>query len=242
MRNSEFLKSSPIAHRGLHSEEKGIIENSLGAFKEAIDNKLIIELDVHLLKDDTIVVYHDDNINRLTNIDKPIKNFTYEELKKINLNGSNESIPRLIDVLDLVNGKVPLLIEIKNDNPVGALEPKLANILDSYKGDYAIQSFNPLSINWFKKNRPNVIRGQLSSNFKNDKMSILKKLILSKMLLNCITKPDFISYDVNSIDLKSVKKIRSKKMILGWTIRSKEEYERLIKHYDNLICEGFKIV
>ena len=168
-----FLKNSLIAHRGCHNDS--LPENSMGAFRKAISNNLIIELDVHLLKDNTVVVFHDDNLKRMTNIDKDLKNLTYNDIKNINLLDTNYKIPLLIDVLNLVNGKVPLIIELKYDRKYGLLESEVINLLKDYNGLYAIKSFNPLSLYYFKKHAPNIIRGQLITNFKNKKMFILKK-------------------------------------------------------------------
>lgn len=239
MKELNFLKENLIAHRGLHSREKNIIENSMEAFLQAINKNYIIELDVHCLKDGEVVVFHDDNLERLTGINKNLKDCSYEEIKNVKLSNQNTYIPKLLDVLNLVNGKVPILIELKTDNKVGVLEESLMKILKNYKGNYAVQSFNPFSVKWFKNNYPNIVRGQLLSKFKNDKMNIITKFWLKSMLFNYITKPDFISYNVDDLNYNEAKKIRKNNFLLGWTVRSKEKYDKLIKYYDNLICEEF---
>ena len=231
-----FLMRNFIAHRGLHDENNGIIENSLEAFKLAIEKNYIIELDVHILKDNQIVVFHDDNLYRITGVNKNISECTYDEIKDLKLKNTNLHIPKIEEVLMLVDARVPILIEIKNKENVGRLEEKLARILDEYKGEVAIQSFNPLVINWFKETRPNILRGQLSAGFKNDK--ILKRIILKNMLLNFITKPDFISYAVEDLSFEKARKIRKKTLLLGWTIKTEEQKEKYINEYDNLICEN----
>ena len=238
MRDLKFLKETIIAHRGVHNE-KDIIENSLEAFKEAVNKNYIIELDVHFLKDGEVVVFHDDNIERMTGINKNLKDCTYDEIRNIKLLNKNTYIPKFSDVLKLVDGKVPILIELKNDNKVGLLESSLVQILKKYNGKYAVQSFNPLSIMWFKNNYPNIIRGQLVCKFKNKKMDNIKKFILKTMFFNIITNPDFISHSVDDLSYKEVNKIKKNKFILGWTVRNKERYDELIKYYDNLICEKF---
>ena len=167
-----FLKSNLIAHRGLHNEN--IPENSIKAFNKAIEKKYIIELDVHLLKDGNVVVFHDDNLKRMTGIDKLIKNTTYDEIKNLKLINSNEHIPLFTDVLKLINGSVPLLIELKYDTKIGLLEEKVISILKDYKGLYAIQSFNPFSLIYLKKHCKNIPRGQLVSNFSN--INFIKKM------------------------------------------------------------------
>lgn len=238
MKDLKFLKETIIAHRGVHNE-KDIIENSLEAFKEAVNKNYIIELDVHFLKDGEVVVFHDDNIERMTGINKNLKDCTYDEIRNIKLLNKNTYIPKFSDVLKLVDGKVPILIELKNDNKVGLLESSLVQILKKYNGKYAVQSFNPLSIMWFKNNYPNIIRGQLVCKFKNKKMDNIKKFILKTIFFNIITNPDFISHSVDDLSYKEVNKIKKNKFILGWTVRNKERYDELIKYYDNLICEKF---
>ncbi|CDA15805.1 glycerophosphodiester phosphodiesterase family protein [Clostridium sp. CAG:571] len=238
MKDLKFLKETIIAHRGVHNE-KDIIENSLEAFKEAVNKNYIIELDVHFLKDGEVVVFHDDNIERMTGINKNLKDCTYDEIRNIKLLNKNTYIPKFSDVLKLVDGKVPILIELKNDNKVGLLESSLVQILKKYNGKYAVQSFNPLSIMWFKNNYPNIIRGQLVCKFKNKKMDNIKKFILKTMFFNIITNPDFISHSVDDLSYKEVNKIKKNKFILGWNVRNKERYDELIKYYDNLICEKF---
>ena len=238
MKDLKFLKETIIAHRGVHNE-KDIIENSLEAFKEAVNKNYIIELDVHFLKDGEVVVFHDDNIERMTGINKNLKDCTYDEIRNIKLLNKNTYIPKFSDVLKLVDGKVPILIELKNDNKVGLLESSLVQILKKYNGKYAVQSFNPLSIMWFKNNYPNIIRGQLVCKFKNKKMDNIKKFILKTMFFNLITNPDYISHSVDDLSYKEVNKIKKNKFILGWTVRNKERYDELIKYYDNLICEKF---
>lgn len=240
MRDVSFLTQSLIAHRGYHDAKNGVPENSMLAFKRAIENNLIIELDVHILRDGKVVVFHDDNLKRMTGIDKSIKNMDYNEICKIYLQDTDQKIPLLIDVLKLVNGKVPLIIELKYDTKCGLLEDGVINVLKNYTGKYAIKSFNPFSVLYFKKHCPDVVRGQLASDFKDKRIKLFRviKYVLRRMFLNRISKPDFISYDVNALPNRKVKKIRKKKVILGWTVRSGEDYQKAKKYCDNLICEN----
>lgn len=237
-RNIDFLKQNLIAHRGYWDVNNNIPENSLLAFQKAIDNNYIIELDVHILKDNKVVVFHDDNLKRMTNIDKNLKDMYYKDIKELKLNNTNEKIPLLEEVLELVDGKVPIIIELKYDVKCGVLEKEVIKILKRYNGKYAIKSFNPFSINYFRKNFPDAIRGQLSSNFKDEKMNTIKRLFLSKMLYNIISKPDFISYDVRALPNRKVEKMRKNQLILGWTIKNKEDLKKAKIHCDNYICEN----
>jgi len=232
-----WLVETPIAHRGLHN--KNIPENSMEAFKEAIEKGYAIELDVQLLADNTVVVFHDDSLARMTGNDGYIKYLSKNDLKALHLKDSKETIPTLEEVLAFVDGRVPLLIEIKNKYKVGALEQQTIEILKKYKGEFAIQSFNPYTLGYFKEHAPSIIRGQLAGYFKNEKMSWAKKFVLKRMSLNKkVSKPDFISYEGAALPNRFVKKYK-KLPLLAWTIRSKEEYLKVIKHCDNIIFEKF---
>jgi glycerophosphoryl diester phosphodiesterase len=230
LRDTSFLTQNLIAHRGYHDIKIGIPENSMLAFKRAIENNLIIELDVHVLKDGTVVVFHDDNLKRMTAIDKDIKNLDYQEIEKLQLQATEQRIPLLKEVLELVDGKVPLIIELKYDVKCGVLEEKVIEILKGYKGKYAIKSFNPLSVRYFKKKMPEAIRGQLTSNFKT-----------RKILYNFLAKPDFVSCDIHSLPNRKAEKIRKRITLLGWTIKSKEDLEHARKYCDNYICENIDL-
>lgn len=239
-KNTDFLKQNLIAHRGMHNIKEGIPENSLEAFEKAIENSYIIELDVHILKDKSVIVFHDDNLERMTGVNKKVKETTYDEIRKLKLQNTNCYIPLLKDVLELVNGKVPIIIELKTDVNVGILEKETVNILKKYKGKYAIKSFNPFSVYWLKKHHPEIIRGQLSSNFNNEKMNVIKKIVLKNMILNFITKPDFISYGIEGLPNRRVKRYRETNLVLGWTITNKFEMEKANRYCDNLICENLE--
>ena len=233
--NNNFLTKNIISHRGIHDNIK-VYENTLESFKLALKKKYIIELDVHLTKDKKIIVFHDYNTKRITNIDKVVEKSTYQELN----NQDILHIPTLDEVLSLVKGKVPLLIEIKQKSKVGPLEENLMNILKDYNGKYAIQSFNVRTLYWFKKHYPTILRGQLSYNYKTVKMNKISKILLKNMFFNFLTKPNFISYRYNDLSLKKIKKYKKKGiLLLAWTINNKKEYNKYKKEYDNLICEKF---
>lgn len=232
-KNLKFLKSNLIAHRGLHNNSE-IPENSMLAFEKAIENKNIIELDVHLLKDNTIVVMHDDDINRMTSKNGKLKELTYEDIKELKLLNTNEKIPTLEQVLRLVDGKVPIIIELKYDRKAGELESELVKILDKYNGSFAVKSFNALSIRWIRKNRPNYIRGLLIG----EKYKKWYDQLASKSIFMWLSKPDFVSCNYNLADNKRIQKIRKKKVALAWTIRNKETYNLVKDKFDNFICEN----
>lgn len=232
-----WLVETPIAHRGYHT--KTAPENSMAAFANAIEKGYAIELDVQLLADNTVVVFHDESLARMTGNDGYIKYLNQEDLKQLKLKDSKQTIPTLKEVLDFVDGRVPLLIEIKNKYKVGSLEQAVIDILKNYKGEFAVQSFNPFSLSYFKKHAPNILRGQLSGFLKKEKMSWIKKTLLKSMRFNKKTsEPHFIAYEASTLPNRYVNKFK-KLPLLAWPVRSKEEYLKIVKYCDNVIFENF---
>ena len=225
--NIDFLLSAPIAHRGLHGGSTP--ENSLKAFKLARDKGFLIELDVHLLSDGELVVFHDDNTKRMTGVDVQTKDLTVDELKRLRLKNTRQHIPLLREVLDLIDGAVPIIIEVKNDCPAKEICPVLIKIMSDYRGQFAVKSFDPRIVQYFKKHAPYIGRGQLATN---------NNYCLKNLWLNFWTKPDFISYDIRSLPNKRIEKIRHKMPILGWTVRSRQDLAIAKKYCDNYICEN----
>lgn len=238
MKDLEFLSRNLIAHRGYHNNKKGIPENSVLALKKAIDNNYLIELDVRLTKDQKLVVFHDDNLKRVCGVNKRVKDLTYRELLRYNLFDTTLKVPLFSDVIKLVNGRVPILIETKYHNRYGVLEKILINELSNYKGLYAIQSFYPMSLLWLKRNTKDIPIGLLSSNFKND-LNRLKSIIGKTLILDLFFKTDFISYDVKGLPNNYLSYKRNKKKIVIWTIKNKKDYDLARQYTDSLICENF---
>ena len=233
---TSFLMEKMFAHRGLWN--KDYPENSLAAFKNAIENGYGIELDVNTIEDGTPVVFHDSKMSRMTGKDRYIQNLPKEELENITLLDSEEKIPTLEEVLKLVKGKVPLLIEIKNQEKVGPLERRVLDLLKNYKGEYAIQSFNPYTLRWFYEHAPKIWRGQLTSYFKGQKLSIFKKLILRKLGMRKFTGQNFVSYDIANLPNRFTKKLEVP--LLSWTIKNQDSYYKALQYSDNVIFEGFE--
>lgn len=202
-----------IAHRGIHNE--AIPENSMKAFSLALKKNIPIEFDVHILKDKNIVVFHDDNLKRMTNKDKFIKECTYEEIKDLKLKNTDEKIPLLKDVLKLVDGKVLLDIELKMDVTDHSLEDGLIEILKYYNGEVILKSFDYRKVKYLKKHT-NYKVGLLIK-----RMSGFKDFIVRNINFNIIIKPDFLACNKNMLDCKSVKTF--KKDIYIWTIKNKDE-------------------
>ena len=233
---NSWLVQSPIAHRGLHTNE--IPENSLAAFENAVLHDYPIELDVRFTDDSEVVVFHDDTLKRMTNSDGYITNIQSAELHKYKLLETDQTIPTFEKTLELVNGRTPLLIEIKNHGKVGILERKVADMLASYNGQFAVQSFNPYSLEYFKKNAPGILRGQLSMNFtKEEQPSIVKRYLLSRLKQNHVSKPDFIAF--RGSDLPNYCVFKTQLPVLAWTVRSNAEMERVAPACDNIIFEKF---
>ena len=225
-----WLCKIPIAHRGLHNEDAP--ENSLKAFQNAVDKNYAIELDIHLLKDGNIAVFHDNSLKRVCGENVMISSLTTEELKKYKINGTDQTIPTLDEVMELVDGKVPLLVELKSFRLNGKLEEALYNKLKNYKGEYAIEAFNPFSISWFKNNAPEFPRGQLLADCKFLRVDDF----ISNLILNSkATMPHFVATSTSGVD-----KIQNgDKPLLTWTVKTKEQYDKVMKYCDNAIFEKF---
>ena len=233
-----WIVKSPIAHRGLFGEK--IPENSLLAFKQAIKNKLPIELDVTALADGTPVIFHDEKLARMTGRDGFISSMSLADISDLKLQGTKEKIPTLAEALDVIDGKVPVLIEIKNFGKVGPLEKAVWKELIKYDGEYAIESFNPYTLEWFKNNAPKIKRGQLSCFFRNKDISGVRKFALKRMLLNKkISEPNFIVYDGADMPNKYLKKYYGVIPVLAYTIKSEGEELRLKGFCDNFLFDSY---
>ncbi len=224
------LQGWAYAHRGLHGN--GLPENSMAAFQAALDQGYGIELDIHLLKDGNLAVIHDSLLNRTTGQAGHIEDLTTEDLKNYPLEGTAETIPQFRQVLDLFNGKAPLIVELKAENGNhAALTEAACEMLKDYPGAYCIESFDPRCIRWLRKNRPQIIRGQLSENFLRSRSDLPEylKFLLTHNLLNFGTVPDFVAYHfAHRNTTPSVFLCRKlwKAQGVSWTIRSQEDFDK----------------
>ena len=219
----KFLVS--YAHRGLHGGK--IPENSLLAFKNAVDKGFGIELDVQLSKDGVVMVFHDYSLLRMTGCDKKLSELDYSELSKLSLSGTDEKIPTLNEVFSLVDGSVPLLVELKGEDLNDAVCGKTAELLKDYKGHYCIESFNPFLLRKMRRYLPCAFYGQLYTNVCRDKNKIsILNILLSLMAFNFLAKPNFIAYnksDRDSLPVKLTTKLyKAYKFV--WTLKSEDEY------------------
>lgn len=233
----KLMDGKAVAHRGLHDVSQGVPENSLSAFKRAAEAGLMIENDVHLTKDGRVAVFHDDTLDRMCGVPGKPEEMTLEELKKLRLAGTDETIPTLEECLEAVGGRVPLLIEFKVS---GKNAPELCEaaekILGGYKGDYVIQSFYPGVLIWYRKNRPERMRGQLATVIKG--YGIPKRL-LGTLVSNVATRPDFISYDHTHAKyfFRRITALFGTHQA-GWTFRSIGELREKGKYFRTFIFEN----
>jgi glycerophosphoryl diester phosphodiesterase len=235
-----FYLDRPIAHRGFHDEE--IPENSMAAFEKAMELGYSIELDIHLSKDGIPVVFHDESLERLTGSKGKVSQYILSSLKKLRLDETDQEIPTLKEVLELVDGKVPLVIELKVNHHDGIIESEVMKTLYGYEGDYAIQSFNPLTLKWLREHYPNTVLGLLTtSDFSDTELGKGKQKVLQYMAFAPVIRPDYVGLDYKTFNIAQyyLIKFMTHGKIVFWTIDSLELYEECIELCDNVIFEGF---
>ena len=239
----DALRGWAYAHRGLHGN--GAPENSLEAFRRARDAGYGSELDVHLLADGNLAVIHDHTLVRTTGKAGMIEDLSANDLKDYKLQGTEESIPLFSDVLAIYAGKAPLIVELKATmHNIHQLCEATCNLLDQYNGVYCVESFDPRCIHWLRKNRPDIIRGQLTENYfatPTSKLPWILKLILRHQVLNFLTQPDFIAY--RYADRKTVSNTICRKLWraqgVSWTLVSQQEYDTAVSENWIPIFENF---
>lgn len=237
------LAAFRYAHRGLHDKENGIPENSMTAFRRAVEHGYGAELDVHLLKDGSLAVFHDSTLKRICGAEGRIEDLTAQNLGSYRLSGTEETIPLFTDVLALFENKTPLIVELKVvDGNAAALTDAVMNLLKGWDGTYCIESFHPAVVKHLKEHYPNVIRGQLSENFfKSKSISLVNTILMTFLLTTAFTRPDFIAYkhqDRANISLRLMRKLYGVHEV-GWTIREQAVMERLEKDGVTPIFENF---
>ncbi len=188
------------AHRGLHSRDRSVPENSLPAFRQAAGEGYGIELDVRLSKDGKVVVFHDDTLDRVCGVHARVDELTWDELRALRLYGTGERIPLFSDVLHSIGGCEALIVELKNGPRNRELCEKTKAMLDGYRGNVCIESFNPLIVAWFRFHARPIVRGQLATSLRDytgDGLNIASAFILHNTLLNFLSRPQFIAYQVS---------------------------------------------
>lgn len=239
------LRKFRYAHRGLHDSKNGIPENSMAAFRLAVENGYGIELDVHLTKDGRLAVIHDSSLLRTAGVDVNVEDLTAAELAPYRLEGTEEKIPFLEEVLPLFEGKTPIILELKVAGNAAALTKAACEMLDQYKVDYCIESFHPQAVLWLKQNRPEICRGQLSQNFLKEGSTNLGKVTdfaMTHLLSSFLTVPDFIAYKHEHRDCRSLKLARGIWGVqeVSWTLRTPEAMKACELDGNLSIFEHFK--
>ena len=234
------------AHRGLHAIRAEIPENSTRAFRLAANNGYGAELDVRLSRDGSLVVMHDESLKRTTGANANVSAVTTQVLSQLTLEGTREKVPFLEEVLPLFSGKTPLLIELKPENGNHAeLTRKVTMLLNQYPElNFMIESFDPRVLLWLRKHRPEIVRGQLSENFFRDKncsLNWVMRFLLTNLMGNFLTKPDFVAYKVEDRDYLAPGLCRKLwgPQFFWWVVRSQEDVRPLVQQKDLIIFEGF---
>ena len=241
----KYLRLWRYAHRGYH-DKPTIPENSMAAFRRAVEHRFGAELDVHLMKDGNLAVIHDSSLKRTAGADVAVEDLTAEELKQYRLEGTDEHIPLLEEVLELFEDQTPLIVELKaergNHNELAAATVAM---LDKYRVRYCIESFDPRCLMWLRKNRPEIVRGQLSEQFLRhghaEYLSRAARFILGNLMLNFRTVPDFVAYRFSDRKCLSVRLCRRIYAVqeVNWTITNSEEMAEAEKDGNLVIFERF---
>lgn len=241
------FKGVYYAHRGLFDNDGDAPENSLKAFELAAKAGYGMEMDVQVTKDGVPVVFHDFTLERMCGKEGKVCDYTWQELKDFTLAKSRETIPLFADVLKVVGGRVPLIVEIKVEWMDLSVCPAADELLRSYQGLYCIESFNPLVLLWYRRNHREIVRGQLSDGFvkasrvKESWHLLVQNFFLQNLLFNWLTKPDFVAYNhkYSKVLARRLCKNLYGNMAVAWTIKSQEELERAKKQFDLFIFDSF---
>jgi glycerophosphoryl diester phosphodiesterase len=247
MSRNDWLISRPIAHRGLHDAGAGIVENTRSAVTAALEARYAIEVDLQLSADNRVMVFHDTSLSRLTEADGLLKKLTSDKLQNIRFKDTSDRMLALEELLALVDGQTPLILEIKSHwTNVGPLEALIAKTLETYTGPVAVMSFDPNSVAEFRKLAPYIPRGIVTEAFRDDKywgfLSWGQKITLRNMLHWFKSKPDFVAFDIeNLISIApQVTRLLLRKPLLTWTVRTEADVKRARVFADNIIFENFR--
>lgn len=221
-----------IAHRGVHNN-KNIPENSLLAFKEAINKNYAIEFDIEITKDDKLIIHHDDNLSRMTGVFKNVEDMTLDEIRNLKLLGTSEKIPTFKELLDLVSGKVFLDIEIKSTKKVKKVVELVLKELEDYNGSFQLKSFSPLIVKELKKRTNKYKVGLLV--MKKSASKLLNFLVKIKLIYH-VTQYDFLAVSKQIINNKFYNKYKDKYPIYVWVFEGIKDTKEYLKMYPDIIC------
>lgn len=240
------FKTVKYAHRGLHGTvgaDSFAAENSMTAFERAVEHGFGIELDVQVTSDGEAVVFHDNTLDRVTGVQGKVKDKTLAELKELRLLGTDETVPTLREVLDLVDGRVPILVELKETGADHTISQKSAEILADYSGEFIVESFSPLAFGAIRERLPDVPCGFLVDKHTNyEKSRTMLHRLLQRCLFNCVSRPAFISLNHKTPKLFPVGFIRRLfgTPVIAWTVKSGEEEAEAYKNgFSGVIFEGY---
>ena len=235
-----WITARPIAHRGLFEARAGVPENSLGAVRAAIEAGYPVELDLQPAKDG-VAIFHDRMLKRMTGRGGRIADVFVADLKRQPLAGTGETIPSLEDVLGLVAGRIPLMLEIKNDGRAGAFERAVLERIAGYCGDLAVVSFNPFSLGWFARHAPKIPRGQTSARFDGSELPAWRRFLQRNLWLNAVSRPHFLLYELGALPCRAVTRRRKRGMkVIAYTVRTAAEAVKARSVADNFIFEGMR--
>lgn len=236
----EWVTALPYAHRGLFDEDAGRPENSLAAFDAAAGAGFAIELDVHLTADGHLVVTHDDDVARVTGRTLRVAESSLVQLSALRLNGSDERIPSLTRVLDLVGDRVPVMVEVKNPTTrAGALEAAVAKAVSEHRGPVSVASFNPRTVGWFAEHAPEIVRGQTSSEMSDIPAPRAIRWAMRTMRWNRFTRPHYVSYALEALPNRWTDAWRATgRPLITWTARTPHDLVKAEAVADQVIFEG----
>lgn len=240
--DTSLFRKVYFAHRGLHDNAGDAPENSMAAFRKAVAAGLGMELDVQVTKDGVPVIFHDFKLERICGVEGKVADHTFEELQAYTLCQSKERIPRFSNLLEMVDGRVPLIVEIKAETADVSCCAAIDKLLRAYQGAYCIESFNPMVLWWFRRNHGNVVRGQLSSNFRREgEYWNILYFAMTHLLFNFLTKPDFIAYNYKFSEEPGRRICRHlyRHPAAAWTVRSEKDLQALKGKYDVFIFDSF---
>ena len=244
LRAFDWLVARPIAHRGLHTKSKGIIENTAGAFEAAIKGNYAIECDVQLTADGEAIVFHDDDLDRLTEAKGPVKALTSRALQKVKLKSTSDRMQTLAELLEQVDGRATLVIELKSlwDGD-DALAKRALQVLENYDGPYCLMSFDPDVISCLRALSPQTVRGIVADRTTDPNYNALplaKRYSMRTFAHLAETQPHFVSYNWRELPFEPITEIRNAgHPVITWTLRSRKEASQALRYCDQVTFEGY---
>lgn len=237
-----WITERPFAHRGLHDTAAGIPENTMAAFDAAVASGYAIELDVRQMRDGVVVVFHDKDLRRACGLDRNLAELGWGEVQPLGLFGSKHGIPRLAEVLTRIAGRVPLLIEVKEDSGHPGIERALHEMLSQYNGPFALQSFSPRIVRWFRKSPIDAPLGLVAGPIGDARVGLWKKLSSRSLLGVLVSRPHFINYDLRATPnpwLDRVSRLGSLPVIC-WTVKTERDKQKAEAQGFNYVFENVR--